>query len=182
MRGPLPYVGGKNRLANQIIPLIPEHTCYVEPFCGGAQVFFRKPRSDVEVLNDLDGELVNFYRVCQQHYEELIRYLRFVLTSREWFEQQKKTPPESLTDIQRAARYFYLQKNCFGGRVKGQNFGFHVSQKARFNPTQVPETIAATHERLSRVQIERRPYEQILDAYDRPTTFFYIDPPYYGIK
>ncbi len=67
------YIGGKNHLAAQIINLFPEHTTYVEAFAGGAQVLFNKEPSKVEVLNDLDGEIVNFYRVCQSHYEEFLR-------------------------------------------------------------------------------------------------------------
>ncbi len=84
MIGPLSYIGGKRVLAKRIIALFPEHTAYVEAFAGGAQVFFRKEPSKVEVLNDLDGEIVNFYRVCQQHYEELVRYFRFMVVSRAW--------------------------------------------------------------------------------------------------
>jgi DNA adenine methylase len=96
MRGPISYIGGKNRLAKLIISKLPEHTAYVEPFAGGAQVLFHKPRSTTEVLNDLDGELVNFYRVCQSHYEELVRYMRYMLVSREWFLRLKAVPPETL--------------------------------------------------------------------------------------
>ena len=70
MAGPLCYIGGKHRLANAIIPLFPPHTAYVEPFAGGAQVFFHKKPSKVELLNDLDGEIVNFFRICQSHHEE----------------------------------------------------------------------------------------------------------------
>src|SRR6202167_1306240 len=123
MVGPLPYIGGKRNLAKQIIAMFPEHTTYVEAFAGGAQVFFHKPPSKVEVLNDLDGEVVNFYRVCQAHYEELVRYLKFALPSRRWFEIHEKTPPESLTDIQRAGRYFYIQKNAYAGLVRRHNYG-----------------------------------------------------------
>ena len=86
MIGPLAYIGGKNRLANQIIALLPEHTTYVEPFAGGAQVFFHKQPSKVEVLNDLDFEIVNFFRVCQHHYEELVRHLQYCLISRRWYQ------------------------------------------------------------------------------------------------
>src|SRR5207249_10102191 len=86
MTGPLSYIGGKNRLARQIISLLPEHITYVEPFAGGAQVLFHKQPSNVEVLNDLDFEVVNFFRVCQWHYGELVRYLRFCLISRKLHE------------------------------------------------------------------------------------------------
>src|SRR5258708_24852142 len=113
MAGPLSYIGGKNRLAKRVIEIFPEHTTYVEAFAGGAQVLFHKEPSKVEVLNDLDGEIVNFFRVCQQHYEELLRYCRFSLVSRKWFDQLLATDPRSLTDIQRAARYMYLLRNSF---------------------------------------------------------------------
>src|SRR5207244_1761552 len=129
---PLSYVGGKNRLAGKIIALIPEHNTYVEPFGGGAQVLFRKAPSPVEVLNDIDGDLVNFYRVCQVHHEELLRCMRFTLLSRKWYDLLKNTPPESLTDIQRAARYFFLQKSSFGGMVARQSFATHVTKRASF--------------------------------------------------
>jgi DNA adenine methylase len=180
MRGPLSYIGGKNRLAKQIIAMIPAHTTYVEPFSGGAQVLFHKPPSEVEVLNDLDGEIVNFYRVCQQHPEELIRYLKSMIVSRKWYELLKETPPAALTDIQRAARYLYLLKNSYGGMVVRQNYHLHVVQPPGFNPDKLPETIAEVQKRLARVQIECLPYERVLKHFDRAETCFYLDPPYYG--
>lgn len=182
MIGPLSYIGGKRAIAKPIIALFPEHTTYVEAFAGGAQVFFRKEPSEVEVLNDLDGEIVNFYRVCQQHYEELIRYFRFVVISRAWHGLLKATDPAALTDIQRAARYLYLLKNSFGGLVRNLNYHWNVTQPPSFNLERLPETIEKAHKRLARVQIECQPYEAILRQFDRPTTLFYLDPPYYGRK
>lgn len=182
MIGPIPYIGGKNRLAGQIIELFPQHTTYVEAFAGGAQVFFRKDPSKVEVLNDLDYEIVNFYRVCQSHYEELIRYLRFTIASRQWFAILRATDPTSLTDIQRAARFLYLQKNAFGGLVVKQNFHYGVTKTTNFNPTRIPAIIEEAHKRLAHVQIESLPYEQVIEKYDRPTTLFYLDPPYWERK
>lgn len=182
MIGPLPYIGGKHRLAAQIIALLPPHVTYVEAFAGGAQVFFRKEPSTVEVLNDLDYEIVNFYRVCQSHYEELIRYLRFSVASRTWFAVLKATDASTLTDIQRAARFLYLQKNAFGGLVVKQSFHYGVTKPSNFNPKRIPEIIAAAHQRLAKAQIESLPYEQILVKYDRPTTLFYLDPPYWERK
>jgi len=161
MKGPLSYVGGKNRVADTIITKFPQHITYVEPFAGGAQVLFHKEPSKVEVLNDLDGELVNFYRVCQSHHEELIRYMRFMVMSRALFIRLHKTPPETLTDIQRAARYFYLQKTAYGGRVSRQNYAIHVVQRPNFSPARLNELLDATHERLCRVQLEQLPYEEI---------------------
>ena len=182
MIGPLAYIGGKNRLAKQIISILPEHTTYVEGFAGGAQVFFHKPASEVEVLNDLDYEIVNFFRVCQHHYEELIRYLNYCLISRRWFELLSAEKPELLTDIQRAGRFFYLQKNSFGGLILKQHYHYGVIQRPNYNPKRIPDVVKAAHERLQGVQIESLPYEQILERYDRPTTLFYLDPPYWQRK
>jgi DNA adenine methylase len=182
MIGPLSYIGGKNRLAAKIIALIPKHTTYVEPFCGGAQVFFHKQPSEVEVLNDIDFDIVNFLRVCQWHHEELIRYLRFMVPSRRWHELLSRTDPAALTDIQRAGRFFYLQKNSFGGLIVKQHYHYGVIQRPNYTPERIPETLEQTHRRLQRVQIEALPYEQVLAKYDRPTTFFYLDPPYWGRK
>ncbi|HEX3822676.1 MAG TPA: DNA adenine methylase [Candidatus Sulfotelmatobacter sp.] len=182
MIGPLAYIGGKNRLAARVISMLPEHLAYVEPFAGGAQVFFHKQPSEVEVLNDLDGDIVNFLRVCQWHHEELIRFLRYAVVSRSWFALLAKTDPTTLTDIQRAGRFFYLQKNCFGGLVLKQHYHYSVVQNPNFNPKRLPVIISQAHERLQRVQIESLPYQQILERYDRPTTCFYMDPPYWERK
>lgn len=182
MTGPLSYVGGKNRLASTIISHLPAHTTYIEPFSGGAQVLFHKPPSTVEVLNDLDFDIVNFFRVCQWHYEELIRYLRYCLVSRKWHELLSRSQAETLTDIQRAGRFFYLQKNSFGGLILKRHYHYGITTAPNYNPARIPKIIEQTHERLLKVQIESLPYQQILERYDRPTTLFYIDPPYYGRK
>lgn len=182
MSSPLSYIGGKNRLAKGIIEIFPKHTTYVEAFAGGAQVFFQKEPSKVEVLNDLDGEIVNFYRVCQAHHEELLRSFNFALVSRKWFELHKKADPETLTDIQRAARYLYLLKGSFASLIRNPNYHWHVVQPPGFNLERLPKIIEAAHKRLERVQIECLPYDKILAHYDRPTTLFYLDPPYWGRK
>jgi DNA adenine methylase len=182
MSAPLSYIGGKNRLAKQIIGIFPKHTTYVEAFAGGAQVLFKKEASKVEVLNDLDGEIVNFYRVCQVHHEELLRYFRYSLVSRTWFELHKAANPQSLTDIQRAARYLYLLKNSFASLIRNPNYHYHVIQPPGFNLERLPELIETAHKRLERVQIESLPYHEILTRYDRAKTLFYLDPPYWGRK
>ncbi len=179
MQGPFPYVGGKNRLAKKIISLLPEHTTYVEPFAGGAQVFFHKQPSRVEVLNDLNEEIVNFFRVCQSHYQELVRCLRFTVASRRLHELLTNTPTQILTDIQRAARFFYLQKNSFGGLVVRRNFHYSVGARPNFRPERIPELLVKTHQRLQAVQIECLPFQDVIRKYDRPATFFYLDPPYW---
>jgi len=181
MHGPTTQVGGKNRLAKTIIALFPFHRCYVEPFAGGAQVFFHKPPSKVEVLNDLDGELINFFRVCQSHPDELIRCLRYHLASRRWFDLLKNTQVQGLTDIQRAVRFFYIRRISFGGRVIKPTFGYSLAARPRFRPVRIPEIIARAHQRLQDVQIECLPFQQILKRYDSTQTLFYLDPPYWNL-
>jgi DNA adenine methylase len=180
MVGPLSYLGGKNRVAQKIIALIPEHNCYIEPFCGGAQVFFHKQPSNVEVLNDLDEEIFNFLRVCQLHHQELVRYLQFCTVSRKWFALFQAQDPKTLSDIQRAARFFYLQKNCYGGLIKRQNFKISVEDGSNYNAHRIPMVLHLAHERLLGVQLECLPYQEIINRYDRPDTFFYLDPPYFN--
>ena len=182
MTGPLSYIGGKNRIAKKIIEIFPAHTTYVEAFAGGAQVFFHKEPSSVEVLNDKDGEIVNFFRVCQSHHEELVRYLKYCLASRKLFALFKAQNPEALTDIQRAARFFYLQKNAFGGLILNRNYHYCIARPPNFNPGSLPQLIENTHIRLEKVQIECLPYEEILRRYDRSKTLFYLDPPYWNRK
>lgn len=182
MKGPFGYIGGKNRIADEIIRIFPKHTTYVEAFAGGAQVLFHKQPSHIEVLNDLDHEVVIFFRVCQSHYEELTRYTKFLLPSRQWFELLKAQDPKALTDIQRAARFLYLRKNAYAGTVRTQGFRYAVEQGPIFNPKSLPEIIERTHDRLAKVQIECAPYDEVLRRYDRTTTLFYLDPPYWGRK
>jgi DNA adenine methylase len=181
MIGPLSYIGGKRRVAKQLVALIPEHVTYVEPFAGGAQVFFHKPRSTVEVLNDLDCEIVNFLRVCQRHAQELSRLLRWQPASRRLFDHHRQQSPDVLTDIERAARFFYLQKNTWGGKRTRQNFHFAVTKRPSYRPSALGKRLTEVAERLDDVQLEALPYHTILSQYDRPTTFFYCDPPYVGV-
>lgn len=181
MRSPLSYLGGKSRLAKTIVGMIPrDHTTYVEPFCGAAWVFFHKDQSEVEVLNDADGELVNFWRVIQNHLQPFLEYYKFAIVSRKLFDLEKIKRPETLTDIQRAVRYFYLQKLCFGGRPTGRTFGATVVGSPRLNLSAVEERLIEVHWRLERVTIENLDVCRCIEMYDRPTTLFYLDPPYFG--
>lgn len=173
------WMGGKRRLAGHILPLLPAHTCYVEAFCGGAAIFFAKPPSHAEVLNDANGELVNLYRVVKCHLEEFVKQFKWALASRELFKWAQATPPETLTDIQRAARFFYLQKMCFGARPTGQTFGTATLSPARLNLLRIEEDLSAVHLRLHQVTIERLDWTDCVRKYDRPHTLFYLDPPYF---
>lgn len=176
------WLGGKSLLANRIIERIPEHTCYCEPFCGAAWVLFKKPESKVEVINDINKEVVTLYRCIQWHLEEFVRYFKWVLVARDEFDRLKKADPDTLTDIQRAARFYYLQQTCFGGKITSPTFGYGATQPSRLNLLRIEEYLSAAHLRLSRVYIECLPYQEVIKRYDGPDTFFYIDPPYWDCE
>lgn len=183
----VPWVGGKRRLAKEIIPLFPAHTCYVEPFCGAAAIYFLKIPSKTEVINDINGDVINLYRVVQHHLEEFIRQFKWSLCSREIFKWLQETPIHVLTDIQKAARFYYLQKLCFGGKVIGQSFGTATTTAPRFNLMRIEEELSAAHLRLSKTFIENESWLKCVERYDRPHTLFYCDPPYwktegYGVE
>ena len=110
-------MGGKSRLAPTIVKKIPAHKCYVEPFCGACWVFLNKEPVPAEILNDRDRELVTFWRVVQNHLTAFLDYYKLAITSREIFDLENKKDPDTLTDIQRATRYFYIQRHAFGGEV-----------------------------------------------------------------
>lgn len=176
----IPWIGGKRRLADRIFPLFPAHSCYVEPFAGGAALFFlRGHPAEVEVLNDINGDLVNLYRVVQNHLEEFVRQFKWALSSRQVFKWLQITRPETLTDIQRAARFYYLQQHAFGGKVDGQTFGTATTTPPGLNLLRLEESLSAAHLRLSNVYIEHLPWQECLQKYDREHTLFYMDPPYW---
>ncbi|MFM0649860.1 DNA adenine methylase [Paraburkholderia bryophila] len=161
------------------MPRFPAHECYVEVFAGGAALYFMRPPAKVEVINDINGELVNLYRVVQHHLEEFVRTFKWALTSRQVFRWLQDTVPETLTDIHRAARFYYLQQNCFGGKVEGQSFGTATTTPPGLNLLRLEENLSAAHLRLSNAYIENLDWKQCIDRYDRPHTLFYLDPPYF---
>lgn len=175
----IPWMGGKRRLADRLIPLFPPHECYVEVFAGGAALYFMRPQAaPVEVLNDINGDLVTLYRVVQNHLEEFVRQFKWALSSRQLFEWQKMTRPETLTDIQRAARFFYLQHHAFAGKVTGQTFGTATTGPA-INLLRIEENLSAAWQRLSGTYVENLPWLECAERYDRAHTFQYMDPPYW---
>ncbi len=180
MDSPLAYIGGKSKLSKTIIGMMPEHKAYCEVFAGAGWVFFRKEPSKYEVINDLDGELVCFYRVLQNHLEEFLRQFKWLLSSREWFKDwQCQQAAGGLTDIQQAARYYYLQRHSFGGRVRSRTFGAGPLHSPRINLLRIEEELSEVHLRLAGVVIENLPWSDFIVRYDRDQTFFYLDPPYY---
>ncbi len=180
MKSPISYLGGKSRLAKQIVKMLPEHTAYVEPFCGAAWVFFEKEPSKVEVLNDMNLELVTFWRVVQNHLEEFLRHFKHCVISREIFDILNRTDSTTLTDVQRAVCFYYLQRTGFAGKTKGRTMPAFKERPPSLNLTTLEEGILDVHWRMRRVVIERLDALHLIRRYDKPGTLFYIDPPYYG--
>ncbi|MDR2820131.1 MAG: DNA adenine methylase, partial [Desulfovibrio sp.] len=118
----------------------------------------------------------------QWHLEEFVRYFKWVLVSREEFERLKKAVPDTLTDIQRSARFYYLQQACFGGRISSPTFGYGLTRSSKLNLLRIEEYLSAAHLRLARVYVECLPYSELIRRYDGPSTFFYVDPPYWDCE
>lgn len=182
MKPIVPWIGGKRRLAKHIIPLLGEHRTYVEPFAGGAAVFMLKEPSKVEVINDINSDLITLYRVVRNHLEEFVRHFRWALISREEFLTAKRIDPTTLTDIQRAARFYYLQRLAFGAKVEGQTFGVDAGGPPRLNLLRIEEDLSAAHIRLARTTIEHLPWQECVRRYDRDDAVHYLDPPYWGTE
>lgn len=132
----------------------------------------------MEVLNDLNGDLVTLYRVVQNQLEEFVRQFKWALSSRQIFEWQKMTRPETLTDIQRAARFFYLQQHAFGGKVAGQTFGTAATGPA-IDLLRIEENLSAAWQRLAGTYAENLSWLACAERYDRAHTFLSMDPPYW---
>jgi DNA adenine methylase len=156
------WIGGKSQLAEQIIARLPEHQCYCEVFGGAAWVLFRKSESKAEIINDINVDLVTLYRVIQHHLEEFIRYFKWMLVSRDEFERLKRVEPQTLTDIQRSARFYYLVKTSYGSRMKNPTFGGATTGRPRLNLLRIEEELSEAHLRLSRVLIERLSYADFI--------------------
>ncbi|PTR05141.1 MULTISPECIES: DNA adenine methylase [unclassified Novosphingobium] len=184
-RPPAPYIGGKKMLAKRLVAQINAvpHRLYAEPFVGMGGVFFRRDqRPKCEVINDWSEDVATFFRILQRHYVAFMDMLRWQVTSRAGFERLRGQDPSTLTDLERAARFLYLQKLTFGGKVAGRVFGVDTGGPARFDVAKVGPVLEAAHERLSSVVIERLPWADFVARYDRPGTLFYLDPPYFGCE
>jgi DNA adenine methylase len=179
------YIGGKRNLAGRLVGLIEriEHDGYAEPFVGMGGVFLRRrSQTKVEVINDASGDVATFFRVLQRHYAYMIDMLRFRVASRVEFERLKAQRPDTLTDLERAVRFLYLQRLAFGGRVDGRTFGVDKTQGARFNVSKLEPMLADIHERLAGVVIENLDFGAFIQRYDRAGMLFYLDPPYWGCE
>ena len=185
LHSPIQWFGGKQGLAPKLLPLIPEHRTYVEPFGGGASLLLIKEPSPVEVYNDLDSDLVNFFRVLRdpRQFTEFYNRAWLTLFSREEHDFCRLHLNEDPDPVERARRFFVLARFSFSGII-GNSFGTNVTSSSRGMAQHVSSyrsilcIISAIAERLSRIEIEQRDFRRILSMYDTEHTFFYLDPPY----
>ncbi len=179
------YLGGKRLLAKTIVPLIEKipHNIYCEPFMGMGGIFFRRTQKPkCEAINDINSEIINMFRMVEKFPNYLADMLKFKICSRAEFKRMLATPPLLLTELERAVRYLYIQKNAFGGKTFSQVFGVALDRPGRFNAERLISQIQELHKRLVGVYIECLPYQEFIKRYDRPDTLFYLDPPYWGCE
>ncbi len=180
-----PWLVGKRNLAKRITAILDNvpHQTYAEPFVGMGGIFLRRSmRPRCEVINDYGRDVSNLFRILQRHYPQFLEVLRFQLTTRAEFLRLVDTNPDTLTDLERAARFLYLQRTAFGGKVSGRNFGVSKDRPGRFNLTTLEPMLEDLHSRLSGVVIECLAYADFIARYDGPNTLFYLDPPYWGCE
>lgn len=183
LNSPIKWVGGKSRLRKHIISLLPPHTCYVEPFAGAAWVLFAKQPSDVEVLNDIDLDLITFFRVVKEKPEAFLASFEWDLVSRAEFERLAQLDVSQLTDIERAHRFYYLIMASWGGELHYPRFQTSISDGGHGNRLfgaleTLHERIMPIYKRLRTVIIENLDWQACVDRYDRPGVLMYLDPPY----
>lgn len=178
-----PYLGGKRQLARTIIERIERipHVTYAEPFVGMGGVFLRRTRPvKAEVINDFNRDVAGFFRILQRHYSAFLEMMKFQITTRAEFERLAVTPPATLTDLERAARFLYIQQTSFG--AVGRVFGVDPIAGARFNVTKLAPMLDELHDRLAGVIVECLHYADFIRRYDRAGTLFYLDPPYWDTE
>lgn len=200
------WLGGKFRLANAIIATFPAHEVYCEPFCGAAHVFFRKARAKREILNDVNGEIINLFRIIRDRPEELAAKMSYVMASRQEFERfrDEEKPAD---EVERAFRFVYVLKLAFGGRLyRKPSFSYGMDKapgphlltlvaanlgaklpggefEACAGKFPLTERLAADlYGRFERVLLESRDWSRVIDDHDGEGTLFYCDPPYEGSR
>lgn len=183
LRTPISYYGGKQKLASRIVSLIPRHRLYCEPFVGGAAIFFAKRPSQVEVINDTNKELINFYRTVKENFTALEAEIRTALHSRDLHRKAwvVYNNPDMFDQIKRAWAVWILSTQSFAGMLDG-SWGFDVSsntttKKINTKRDGFTKTFAL---RLQRCQLECADALYVIASRDTEDSFFYCDPPYFN--
>ncbi len=182
MKTPITYYGGKQLLASKVIELIPEHKLYCEPFIGGGAVFFQKEPSPVEVINDTNHELINFYEVCKRDFTTLEKEVSISLHSRDLHRKARviHENPDMFDSIKRAWAVWVLANQSYGAMLDG-SFGYDRSGTTTKKITNKREAFNIDYAiRLQNCQIECTDALKIIKSRDTKESFFYCDPPYIG--
>jgi DNA adenine methylase len=184
LKSPIKWVGGKSKLVNTLLPLIPEHKCYVEVFGGAGWLLFGKEPSKVEILNDYDNNLMNFYSVVKNAPDQFIESFQYTLVSRKTFNDYKKKYKENDFEdsIEKAHVFYYLVNVGFASDMKNPVFGTKCQSRNGLRLEQLDDTILLAHKRLQKVTIENKSFEGLFKTYDSENTFFYLDSPYRNTK
>lgn len=175
MNSPIKWVGGKSQSCKKICDLIPEHDCYCELFFGAGHIFFNKEVSKVEVINDINNELMNFYRVIQRSGSLFLERGKFELYSKELYEEYKRDfeggKHAEMNDIERAFRFYCMLRESFSGRF-GSGWGYSGTRNEADVFFRALEGIEQVTKRLRNVQIDCRDFEAVIDGFDGDKTVF----------
>lgn len=181
MNALLNYPGAKWGMAQRIISLMPPHRSYLEPFFGSGAVLFRKPPSAIETINDIDGDVVNFFRVLREHPDELAGHLAMIPYARDVFDDAHENRGD--TEFERAVRFAIRSKMGHGFKTY-QKTGFKIDVFARARSycldcwNRLPSDVFFAAERLKHVQIENRPALDLIRRFNHENVLIYADPPY----
>jgi len=182
MKTPLTYYGGKQQLASTIISLIPAHKIYAEPFIGGAAVYFAKEPSSCEVINDTNGELINFYEVMKRDFSAIQQEVEISIHSRKLYDDAAAVyqRPHLFSHIKRAWAVWMMANTSYGAQL-GSGFAYDRKGKRSANLAGKREAFTIEYgARLQNTQIECCDALRLIRSRDTPETFFYCDPPYVG--
>lgn len=171
-------------MVSALIPIIPNHRCYVEVFGGAGWLLFAKEPSSVEILNDLDGNLINFWNVVKNAPDQFIKSFDYTLVSRKTFDLYKQKYQNNDFDdaIERAHVFYYLTRAGFASDMKNPVFGTSCQSRNGLKVEHIESDIEEAYQRLQCVTVENKSFEDMFKIYDSPGTFFYLDSPYRNKK
>lgn len=186
VKSPFGYYGSKQRLASKIVENLPPHNAWVEAFCGSAAVTLAKPPAPIEIINDMDGQIVNLFQQLRDHQDELCRLVALTPYARGEYHHAREHD-ENCTPLEMARQFLVATMMTVNGANGGKSSGFSFSQsysrggnEARVNRWyHLPERLELVSERLRTVRIENRDARELISMFEnRPATLIYLDPPY----
>ncbi|WP_375682155.1 DNA adenine methylase [Bartonella sp. CE47NXGY] len=174
------WMGGKHYLRKKIIPILNsiDHETYVEPFLGSGVIFLNKGPAKYSVINDLNGEITNLFQCVQNDFDDLAKRLEWFVCSRQLFFELAAIEPESLSKVERAARFLFLQRCVMYGKKEYVSFGFGRKKPIAFNPDKLLSRMRRVRQKLLDTTILNLSWERVIELFDAPDSLFYLDPPY----